>query len=44
MTITYHPELWGSDEWRAVRCGLTTGEMKFIITPRSKWRANDKER
>lgn len=35
MSITYHPELiQGSDEWRAVRCGLlTASEMKLIITP-----------
>ena len=46
MTITYHPELYqGSDEWRAVRCGLlTASEMKFIITPTLKMASNDKER
>jgi hypothetical protein len=43
---TYHPDLiQGSDEWRAVRCGLlTASEMKLIITPTLKIASNDKER
>jgi YqaJ-like viral recombinase domain len=45
-TITYYPELvQGSDEWKAVRCGLlTASEMKLIITPTLKMASNDKER
>jgi hypothetical protein len=35
--VTYYPELeQGSDEWRAVRCGLlTASEMKHVITPKT---------
>ncbi len=46
MTIIYHKEFeQGSEEWRAVRCGLlTASEMKLIITPTLKVASNDKER
>ncbi len=46
MTIIYHSEFeQGSEEWKAVRCGLlTASEMKLIITPTLKAASNDKER
>jgi hypothetical protein len=33
MTITYHPEVdQGSDEWKAMRCGLlTASEMRLVV-------------
>lgn len=44
--IQHHTDLiQGSDEWRAVRCGLlTASEMKLIVTPTLKVASNDKER
>lgn len=46
MAITYHTNIeQGSDEWRALRCGiLTASEMRLIITPTLKPASNDKER
>lgn len=46
MTITYHADLvQGSDEWKAMRCGLlTASEMKLIVTPTLKIADNDKTR
>jgi len=45
--ITYHPDIeQGSDQWRAIRCGLlTASEMKLIITPsKLQYADNDKVR
>lgn len=46
MTITVYDEMeQGSDEWKAVRCGLlTASEMKLIITQTLKIADNDKQR
>lgn len=46
MSAIYHPDIiQGSEEWRAVRCGvLTASEMELIITPTLKIASNDKER
>jgi hypothetical protein len=46
MTIIYHADVeQGSDEWRAMRCGLlTASEMRLILTPTLKTASNDKER
>lgn len=44
--VVYHSEIYqGSDEWKALRCGLlTASEMKLIITPMLKVADNDKSR
>ena len=45
MAIVYHDVEQGSEEWRALRCGiLTASEMRLIITPTLKSASNDKER
>lgn len=46
VSAIYHSDvIQGSDEWRAVRCGvLTASEMKLIITPTLRVASNDKER
>ena len=46
MAVTYYPDLvQGSDEWKAVRCGLlTASEMSLIVSPTLKLASNDKER
>jgi hypothetical protein len=45
MAIVYHDVEQGSEEWRALRCGiLTASEMRLIITPTLKASSNDKER
>ena len=46
MSIKFYPDLvQGSEEWRAVRCGmLTASEMKLILTPTLKPTSNEKER
>lgn len=47
MTITVHPAvIQGSDEWRAMRCGLiTASEMGLLMTPKTLAVANnDKSR
>jgi hypothetical protein len=42
---TFHQVAQGSDEWRALRCGmLTASEMKLIMTPKLKPADNDKSR
>jgi predicted phage-related endonuclease len=42
---TFHQCTQGSDEWRALRCGmLTASEMKLIMTPTLKPANNDKSR
>jgi len=44
-TPTFHSVTQGSDEWRALRCGmLTASEMKLIMTPKLKPADNDKSR
>ncbi len=44
--IKYWPDIeQGTEEWRALRCGiLTASEMKLILTPTLKIASNDKER
>lgn len=44
--VKYHEDVMqGSDEWKALRCGiLTASEMKLIITPTLKLASNDKEK
>lgn len=45
MAIIYHDVEQGSEEWRALRCGiLTASEMRLILTPTLKPARNDKER
>lgn len=47
MTITMHPTvIQGSDEWRAMRCGLITAStMNLLVTPKTLAAANnDKSR
>ena len=47
MTIKYHPAVvQGSDEWRALRCGLiTASEVSLLVTPKTLAAANnDKSR
>lgn len=46
MPIKYHDDVeQGSDEWRAMRCGLlTASEVKLILTPTLKQANNDKSR
>lgn len=46
MSIVYHKAvIQGSDEWRALRCGLiTASEVRLLLTPTLKVADNDKSR